>query len=181
EERPRTARPEPAGRVERQDPRDGEGDAERARTAPALAERDDGERRRHRRRRARHDAALGRAREPQAFEQEHVEREDARERLQRQHRDVPPRQAGQGRSTSRTRTPRIAAATAKRRPDSKNTGSRATATLPTTMELPTIAMAAVSSRQARSGSAIARGRAARRRPRASPGRRACRTRTPSPS
>src|SRR5438445_572275 len=69
---------------------------------------------------------------------------------------------GSGRSRSRTRTPRIAAATAKRRPDSKNTGSRATATLPTTIELPTIAMAAVSSRQARSGSAIARGRAARR-------------------
>src|SRR5256885_10154107 len=52
---------------------------------------------------------------------------------------------------------------AKRSPDRRKTGRRVTASLPTTTELPTIAMAAVSSRQARSGRAI--GRARRRRPR----------------
>src|SRR6184192_1278603 len=49
---------------------------------------------------------------------------------------------GSGRSTKRTSVTRIAEATAKRRPDNRKTGSRATATLPTTIELPTMAMAA---------------------------------------
>ncbi|OGL00094.1 MAG: hypothetical protein A3D33_06180 [Candidatus Rokubacteria bacterium RIFCSPHIGHO2_02_FULL_73_26] len=56
---------------------------------------------------------------------------------------------GSRRSRATTSPSRMTDARAKRSPPIRNTGTRATSTLPTTTELPTIAIAAASSRQAR--------------------------------